>query len=625
MNHKNTIRHIFDNIDKYLAISFIVLGVIASFVLLNYNINLVPAPIAILIFSVLYLINKNNNLEELFHDNFSKRQVKILFITIFILINLSLISVIFRPELYSRPLLYFIFISIASGLLAFTIMKLPSDKKYEFFALFIIILIGLLSRLIQQLLFPSLLGADPWVHEEFTNTIMSVGHLVSGFAYSRLPTMHILIAATSFISGLTYKWSSIFAVLIPQLVSFIVIYLIGRMIFNPKIGLLAALLLCISANFISLGFWIHPTAFALIASTFLLFYLIKEDKNNSVVDASIKILFAFLVVTAHMQVALAIFIVLLSFWVGKLFFSKIKDFNLDIIYSNKAKYIFVILFVVLMFSWWIYVANKIELPFNLVSRALEHDPSKITVVSTSMIKIPYYQYLINVMPYLFFYGFSIVGFLYSVSKKSTSNYFALTLSGIVLLAVPFLLLESSMSGFLAERWIYAAQLFMSIPVAVGVFIVLNTKKNKAIKSIFVIALISTFVFVNVINPSANIDNSQLSDSVVRYSHTQSELQSIITIQNISNDIIYTDFINTLPFSENQSSRIDKQLKYKQFSKLYGLVLIRSTLLDSAVYGVKLDYNPINEFSFNNTFDRVYDSGSDIAFLNKNKKPSRKNK
>lgn len=612
--------HVLDNLDTYSALLFIILGLLATIFLLGTNIRLVPAPITIIIFSAWYLLTRKNDLGDFFKLHASIKESKTLFILAFVFINLSFISFIFRPELYSRPLIYFITISVGSGFLAVAIMYLPDKKNYEYLSLLTILIIGLSLRLTPQLLFPDLLGIDPWTHRTFTNEIMSVGHIVSGYAYSRLPTMHLLIGTNSILTGLNYKWSSIISVSIPQLISFVVLYLIGRTIFKPKIGLLAALLLCLSANYISLGYWIHPTAFALIASAFLLFFLIKEDKHDSSADAAIKILFGFLIVTAHMQVALSIFMVLIAFWIGKKSYTAIKNGKLDLINSNKVKYVFIILFGVIMFSWWIYVADKFELPLKLINMALQHDPSKIKDVTTSMLKIPYNKYLMNIMPYLFFYGFSIVGFFYSISKKSNSNYFALTMSGLLLLATPFLLLESNMSGFLAERWIYAAQLFMSIPVAVGLVIILNIKKRKtAYKAVFIILLVSTFAFVNIINPSANIDNTQLSkDSVVRYALTESELVSINYLQNSYDGYLYTDVINGLPISdENKLNSIEKPLENKNYTKLKGMVILRSILTNAPVHGLKLDYDPVKELSLNTTFTKIYDSKSEIAFINNN--------
>ncbi|WP_321422011.1 hypothetical protein [uncultured Methanobacterium sp.] len=611
------------NADKYLALALIVLGVIGSVILVFVNKNLLPAPIAVVIFSVLYLLNIKYDIKNSHYGQFSKKNTIISFIIIFFLINLSFISFIFRPELYSRPLSYFILISVVSGLLAFVIMYLPQDRKYEYLTLISIIIVDLSLRLLPQVLFPDLLGMDPWIHRDFTNQIMSVGHLVDGFAYSKLPSMHIFIAAVSFLTGLNYKWSSIVAVTIPQVASFIIVYLIGKDMFNPKVGLLAALLLSVSANYICLGYQIFPTGFAMIASAFLLYYVIKEDKHNSAVDATIKILLAILIVSIHMQVALAILIFLASFWIGKKIYYKFQNNELDFVNSNKLKYTFVILFTVLMFSWWIYMANRIELPFTFIQRALEYDPSQIKVVSAySTYVIPYSQYLLNISPYLFFYGFSIVGSLYAISKKSNSNYLALTLGGIALLATPFLLMQSNMSGYLSERWIYTAQLFMSIPVAIGVFKIFNvTEKKTVLKSIVIVSLISIFVFVNVINPSANIDNSDISKySTIRYAYTDSELQSVNTLQNINTNFFYTDKYNMKAFTNpNKQFRtydyVDNFLEKKNYTALRGFVILRTVLVSEPVPGLKLDYNPIAELSSDNRFDRVYDSGSETAFLN----------
>lgn len=604
------------------------------------NTNLAPAPLAVVIFSIVYLFNINYDIKNVASAQFSGKNTAKIFIILLILIDLSLVSFLLRPELYSRPMVYFILTSFVSGLLALMIMYLPHKRKYEYLALLLILTVGLSVRLLQQTLFPDLLGMDPYTHRNFTLEVMSVGHLVEGFAYSRLPSMHILIASVSFITGLSYKWSSIASVTIPQLISIIIVYLIGKKIFNAKVGLLAALFLCMSANYITLGYWIFPTGLAMIFSAFLLYYIIKEDKKNSIANNALKILFAISIISIHMQVALAILIFLIFFWIGKKIYIKIQNEGLNfinsdklksginkirnddfkIIRSNKVKIGFVILFAVLMFSWWIYVVGKIDLPVTLIQRALEHDPSQIREVSAySQYPIPYYQYLLNILPYLFFYGFSIIGFLYAISKKTTSNYLALTLGGVALLAVPFLLLESNMSGYLSERWIYTAQLFMSIPVAIGVLKVFKvTQKKTIIKNIAIVSIISIFIFVNVIAPSANIDNSEISKySVLRVAYTDSEFQSMNTLQKIMDNtyLIYTDKINGRVFSNKKVDYLDKYLHDKKYSDLRGFVILRPIIATEPVLGMKLNYNPIPEISQNDHFIKVYDSGSELAFIN----------
>lgn len=631
MNRLKKLNYYLNDVDKYLALAGIILGIIAAVVLLFVNDKLVPAPVSVAIFSFLYLLNRDYNITELSKVYLSNNKSKILFIAIFILINLSTISFIFRPELYSRPLTYFVLISVVSGLLAVTIFYLPLKKKYEYLAMFSILLIGFSLRIIPQLLFPDLVGIDPWRHQQTVNSIMDIGHIVDGFVYSRLPTMHLCITATSFLTGLNYKWSSVVSVMIPQIISLIIVYLIGYKLFNPKIGLIAALILSLSANYISLGFWIHPTAFALILSTFLFYFLIR-DESESRINKSILILFAFLIIATHMQVPLAIIIALIAFYLGKIVYNKILAGNLESISfdkiqmdlesisSNKITVGFIVLFAVIMYSWWIYVANNMETPTKFISMALQYDPSQMGEMTVSTVKTTYNEYILNIMPYLFFYGFSILGCFYAISKKSNSDYLAITFSGVALLAMPFILLETNMAGFLAERWIYSAQLLMSITVAVGVTLIFKITQNStwnslALKSIFIIILISSFAFVNVTNPSANNDNNELSKNYVkRSSPTLAELQSINTIRTINgNNTIYTDLLNTLPFNDKiHVKEFSLELKKKKFP--YGVFILRSIIKSQPIHQLDIDYDPFNEFSIRHNFERIYDSGSEIAFL-----------
>ena len=66
---------------------------------------------------------------------------------------------------------------------------------------------------VPQLLFPSLIGIDPYAHERFTMQIAELAHVSPAMGqYEKMPIMHLIICITSLITGLGYKFSAMFSI-----------------------------------------------------------------------------------------------------------------------------------------------------------------------------------------------------------------------------------------------------------------------------------------------------------------------------------------------------------------------------------------------------------------------------
>ena len=87
----------------------------------------------------------------------------------------------FRQEVYVRPLGYFICISIMAGVVSLEILF----KKRNTLMLLQIILIGISLQLGQVLIFPNVVGVDPWYHQLYTSKILESGFIPGG-SYSKL-------------------------------------------------------------------------------------------------------------------------------------------------------------------------------------------------------------------------------------------------------------------------------------------------------------------------------------------------------------------------------------------------------------------------------------------------------
>ncbi|MBA7544273.1 hypothetical protein ES705_36625 [subsurface metagenome] len=101
--------------------------------------------------------------------------------------------------------------------MAAKILFLPSKNSPIPFTLFQIILIALSLEWSVLLLFPSIVGIDPWTHQLITLDILDKGHIVGG-GYQHLPIYHVAIGITSLITGLSYKMATMLFISFLQVV-----------------------------------------------------------------------------------------------------------------------------------------------------------------------------------------------------------------------------------------------------------------------------------------------------------------------------------------------------------------------------------------------------------------------
>src|SRR5256885_6240279 len=166
----------------------------------------------------------------------------------FILLTASTISIYTPRDPYVRPPIYFVLTALMVSLIFVDIMLDSSSRVLRGTILTQIVVVGLSLVITQSLAFPSIVGVDPWWHRWFVNRILGSGHIPPNYAYSVFPIFHLEITATMLSTGLDYKLATIGSIsfLLIALDS-ILVWLIGRLLFTERIGLLAALLSTIAS------------------------------------------------------------------------------------------------------------------------------------------------------------------------------------------------------------------------------------------------------------------------------------------------------------------------------------------------------------------------------------------
>jgi len=615
-----------DNLDRNLA----VLGLIASLALIPWLVLAVGKHVEIGVLFFLACATYLAIRKRLFplgisslQDLYAKRSTYlILNLLFFILFFYSIISVILRADLYSRPLGYFVSTALMTTILAIEILFLPKGKAYTFFVMVKIMLIALSLRWIPQFIFPGLIGVDPWAHQMFTTGILEAGRIPEGNPYSNLPVMHLIIAATSLITDLDYKFATMFSISFLQVIGLVFVFLLGRFIFNSKVGLLAALLLGVAEWWINLGMAIHPTALALFLVLLLIYVLFKARETGSIALTSLALVTMGVLILTHSVTTLTMAILLFMFWLGFEIYKKVyrERFNVPVTLGLS------VLFAVGMLTWWVYACGwSINITGFMTSLWIERG-APVETYTDYWSKVSPSENMLYMLGFVLFWAFSVIGSLYMLAKRFGNRHgFALVLGGLGLVAI--LLVDfargMSLSAVFAHRWWWSLHLIMAIPAAIGFLTVCAWLESKFIRALVLAILISIMSFLSITAPMANFDNRVYTENIAaRYAFTESELSAMDAISSrwdgtvgvaTSSAQYYFAFDRDMPAEEIASS-----LYAKDFSDCTNMIVIVTEEVVNNYFafaggGMKLNYDP-REVLEEQGFDRIYDCRSVSAFL-----------
>jgi len=450
----------------------------------------------------------------------------------------------------------------------------------------------------------------------FTTMILEAGSIPGGYDYAYLPIMHLIIAATSLITGLGYKFATMLSISLLHVVGLIFVFLLGRFVSDSKVGLLAALLLGVAAEWINLGVGIHPTTLALVLVAVLIYMIFKAREERSIILTFLYLLITGVLILTHTVTALCLAILLFSFWLGFELYKKI--------YRDKSEVPvtiwLAILFTVAMLSWWTYVSGHITTVAELIKYGFRIE---MWALAEPMVGVSPSEWLLSMLGFLLFYAFSVVGLLSMLAERFGNRHsFALILGGLVLLAIAFLSMPLGLTGVLPQRWWWNSHLILAIPAAVGLFSVCSWFKSSFSSALVLAILILGLSFFSITAAGANFDSRiYTKNTAARYAFIESELSAMNTISDISDGKVgvatpsarfYLEFNRNVPVEE-----IAANLSARNFTDRAGIiVMVRDEVVknyfDFSGGGMKLDYDP-RETLEEQGFSHVYDCGSVSAF------------
>ncbi|MCM2465814.1 hypothetical protein [Methanoculleus oceani] len=607
--------------DKTLAIA----GVILSLILIAYlcrefgRVVYLLTGVLALVSCLLWLaIRKSHTFE--FHIPES-RTLTILCATCFFgLYTLSVLSVHFRPELYERPLIYLILTALMAGITACEIFT--SGRQHAGLILIQILLLGVSIAWSQLLIFPSLLGVDPWYHSAFTGRIVNEGFISEGYEYSKLPFFHLIIAATSLIAGLPYKFAAMVSVSLGQIgCNAVFVFLIANYLFKShRIGLLAALMVMIANHHIFMSYWSIPNAFAAVFIPVALYLLLPRFKEGSRLASAILCTMALApIILTHTITAICMAILLFVTWGALVFY---RSF-----YGKAENYVPLsvpIIFTTAMLAWWTYASDCIGTLIDLIKSGFSIDffvktPEELRSYAAV---VPLGEQLFENLGMFLFFAVSFIGIFYMISRKRSNSTFAMAWVGMTPLAIGFFSLISGHT-VIEHRWWYFAQILLSIPLAVAICLVGTWKFKKPLYTYgFVFSSIVVLSILLIMSTPANIDNHILSPTIgSTFAYTQSEIAAseffaVNAVNGLSSDFYYCTnpsssiYIHAYSIDPERLLTLDDSLVSGKFDHDGSIKILRSKWRRETLKRGEVAlyiHLGINAYISNSGFSKIYDS------------------
>ena len=537
----------------------------------------------------------------------------------FCLLAYSIAAYYLRADIYVRPLGYFIATAGMVAILAVEILLLPPKRSAIGFALFKVITISVSLVWTQSLIYPSLVGVDPWYHKWLTSEIVTNGYIPSGQPYSSLPGMHLIIGGTALVTGLSYKMAALCSVSLIQVVfNPVLIFLIGKFLHSIKVGLLAALVLAVANWHILFSYWIIPNGLAIAFIPIIIYLLLKLRWQHPVFAICLTVFFAGAVMLTHTIATIMLVMLLFFIWLG---FEVYRRLGNQAVVGTGAFLITALAVVGVAMVFWALVSGDMDTLVGLVGTGFSAEHFGISSLNDG---IPVGEQLFNYLGFFLFCGLGFIGIFASFSKGMISRHsFAFTFAGLAILVFTFVCFATH-RFIIVGRWCYFLQILLAIPLGVALVWLGNLWRRKTLNACLIGAMVFVLAFLMVMSPQANMDNRTFApNTIIRSAFTASELEAINKAADMWEGKIAVDlgYYSMRRHFDGRLVDMSPQLLSGNFTDCQDMfILVREEIVVNPCkigeYApMRLDYDP-REALVQQGFVEVYNSGDVSGFITK---------
>jgi hypothetical protein len=461
------------------------------------------------------------------------------------------------------------------------------------------------------------MGYDAYFHANMARVITNTGFVapfqISG-KYFYYPLAHIFISVTQIMGKTDLKDAIFYSIGLANVFITAFIYLIGKKLEGPQMGLLAALLLNLNNYNIVTGI-ANITAGSLVLCYFIfIIYAIFSEKQE-VKYTGLILLIAIITILTHQLTTFVVLLALFAIYIGKNLHSRLyKDSILKTIGSS-----YVLFFLVSMQTYWTftYVHGDISF-FEMILKPLigvlqggTAYSSDELIVGTLTNQDALETLLLHIC-YLALPFFAIGGVLAWFFREDIKkiNKFSAALVVIVLYGLAYGIPLLGMRNLLTSRWFPLISVFLVLVAAsymLKLVSLIDFKKAK-IPAVFILVLLFSFIMLE--TPGINKDNPLVAkETTVRNQFKDVEIQAIETVTGkySGNILMDSPYDSCLFYCNPEYSSINAKyfdIQNIKTGEINGnpMVLLRKTTLEEPIsiddperYGVSIVQTVPEEF------------------------------
>jgi hypothetical protein len=374
---------------------------------------------------------------------------------------------------------------------------------------------------------------DVFFHSWAIENLLDAGYINQAFdMYEAFPLWHILCAFIYQIMNLS---------IIPAKVMFItngliygclviVIYLAATKMFNTKIALLSALVMCFNTDFIFYGMYSISRSVVFFLEGLLILLLLQEKTKINII---LRIFIVIGLIMYHTASTPFIISILALFYILEKVYpvSQTKQVvNLN----------FLLLMFVLTITYWMNAGVKV---FNSISGSLLSEASS-RILTQSIVKTPVNE-LLNYLQYSPLLIFIILGVLWGLSTAEHEGVAKIFLIMSLLLVPvtfpgPALLINRLAGNFNLGRFGEYSYIFISIAGAAGLYILFDKLKKKY-KALVIICFF-VMAFLSVSNDFTASDNPLVKRPFYTFYFSEEESIALQSMSQITEGYLMSDYI-----------------------------------------------------------------------------------